>query len=98
MKSILLAISLLLFSFTAMASPPDQGSSYQMESFNLVDSVDINGACASCEMEVAISHERVDVESIEIGGGQYGKVVNKTIVTASSNAAFHIEDPGLRSQ
>jgi len=97
MKSILLAISLLVFSFTAMASPPDQVHSYQVESFNLVDLVDINGVCASCEMEVK-SVFRVDIGA---GSGDVavssGSKATSKISTVSLSAAFHIEDPGLRS-
>lgn len=97
MGRILLALTLLMFSFTAMASTPKQFQPYQLENSITVDDIGINHIGAGSELEVEIFQLGI----VSIGGGGSGGVTaslehsdNHLSIIAT---AFHLEDPGLRS-
>jgi len=97
MGRILLALTLLMFSFTAMASTLEQFQPYQLENSISVDDVGINHIGTGSESEVEIFQPGIAY----IGGGGSGGVTaslehsdNHMPITAT---AFHLEDPGLRS-
>lgn len=102
MRSILIAMSLFVFSCTAAVASPMQGYTHQVESFALMDSLHTNDGCASCEMEADLFHVGIDGNIASHGAGD-GHIVSETYpetITASASSdstVFHLEDPGLRS-
>ena len=96
MGRILLALTLLMFSFTAMASTPEQFQPYQLENSITVYYVGINHIGAGSEMEVEIfQHGIVSIGHGSGGAPALSKVTDNRLTIAAT--AFHLEDPGLRS-